>query len=59
MIDKDRKAQLEHRLYKRYEIVHEEAEEVVMSWIKEQQVTRDRKFEIDLIHKIDERDSKQ
>ncbi len=39
-LDEDRKSQLEHRLYKRYETIYEEGEEAVHSWIEEQQVTR-------------------
>ena len=39
-LDEDRKSQLEHRLYKRYETIYEEGEEAVISWIEEQQVTR-------------------
>jgi hypothetical protein len=36
----DRKAQLEHRLSKRNELITEEGEEAVISWIAENQVTR-------------------
>jgi len=39
-LDEDRKSQLEHRLYKRYEVIYDEGEEAVSSWIDENQVTR-------------------
>ena len=39
-LDEDRKLQLEHRLYKRYEVIYDEGEEAVISWIDENQVTR-------------------
>jgi len=39
-LDEDRKAQLEHRLFKRNEQITEEGEVAVSSWIDENQVTR-------------------
>ena len=39
-LDEDRKSQLEHRLYKRYEVIYDEGEEAVSSWIDENQVKR-------------------
>ena len=39
-LDEDRKSQLEHRLYKRHEVIYDEGEEAVISWIDENQVTR-------------------
>ena len=39
-LDEDRKKQLEDRLFKRNELITEEGEEAVISWIDENQVTR-------------------
>ena len=39
-LDEERKKQLEDRLFKRNELITEEGEEAVISWIDENQVTR-------------------
>jgi hypothetical protein len=39
-LDEERKKQLQDRLFKRNELITEEGEEAVISWIDENQVTR-------------------